>query len=71
MVAEKNNKKGGSIMKRMIRFGVQVCASLLVCLFLTLSAPVSSFSSYCAGDSVAMWLYSSDDATVNIYMDGF
>jgi hypothetical protein len=55
----------------MVCFGVQVFASLLVCLFLALAAPVSSFSSYCSGDSVALWLYSSDDATVNIYMDGF
>lgn len=58
-------------MKSIVRFGVQVCASLLVSLFLTLSAPVSSFSSYCSGDNVAMWLYASDETTVNIYMDGF
>jgi hypothetical protein len=71
MVFEDYNQKGGTIMKSMVRFGVQVCASLLVCLFLTVSVPVKSFSSYCSGDSVAMWLYSSEETTVNIYMDGF
>lgn len=59
-------------MKSIVRFGVQVCASLMVFLFLVIAAPVSSFSSYSTAEDEAMWASSSlNESTVNDFMDGF